>query len=112
MRASRVEHVPSSIFRNSRQYLHSNELFHRVMDEGGGNHQGNPQQQNNNRQPNKRKGNSRVVLNRTSKGTVIKGLLIDCNEILQIQNKLIKHAAKISAARNRINITKSYRSSI
>lgn len=112
MRTSRINAVPSSIFRNSRQYLHSNELFHRVLEEG--NHFSSKQQQHNqNHQPNKRTGQqAKVVLNRTSKGAVMKGLLLDCNEVLLIQNKLLERSNKILEARNKIKCFHSYRSSI
>lgn len=114
MRTSRVSPVPSSIFRNSRQYLHSNELFQRILEEGhhfSSNHQHQQQNQNKSSQ-NKHPQPTRVVLNRTSKGTVIKGLFVDCNEILQIQNSLLERATKISEVRNKAKYLRSYRSSI
>lgn len=112
MRTARVSAVPSSIFRNKRQYLHSNELFHKVLDEGNFSSFRHNQQNNKNNQQGKQKQATKVVLNRMSKGTVIKGLLIDCNEILQFQNNLLKRATKISEARNKKTYINSYRSSI
>ncbi len=49
MRTSRIQGITSSVFRNSRQYLQTNEQVFRLMDEGEENRQrsGHGQQQNN-----------------------------------------------------------------
>lgn len=115
MKASRISSVPSSIFRNSRQYLHSNELFHRVLEErnfsSGHQHQQH-QQQNKSKQTNQHTRPTKVVLNRTIKSAAVRELLMDCNQVLQIQNNLMERATKISQTRNKKAYLRSYRSSI
>lgn len=115
MRASRINSVPSSIFRNSRQYLHSNQLFHEVLE--GGHHfssgqQSRQQQKNKNSNSNKQLKQNNMILNKSVKGIAMKGLLVDCNEMLHVQNSIKKRATKISQVRNRKAYLNSYRSSV
>lgn len=112
MRTSRVQPTPSSIFRNSRQYLQSNEQFYRALQEGG--HQQFSHQQGSQKRK-KQKGKNdtvRKVLKTTAKKVLVKGLQFDADSITSMQNTLLKHSVKLNATRNRVSRIRTYRTSI
>ncbi|TSI04478.1 hypothetical protein [Lysinibacillus sp. BW-2-10] len=114
MRTTRVQPVPSSIFRNSRQYLHSNELFYRVMEEGSGFGQGQQSSQQQPRQKPAQQKNSapKRVLKRTTNKLIVKGLQFDADTAATMRNSLLEHAVRINAAYKRKSRISTYRTSI
>lgn len=114
MRTSRVNPVANSTFRNSRQYLQSNEQVFRVMQEGGGNRYfNNPREQNKRKQSSEQqKKLSKAILNRNSKKMIIKGQQFDAESIESMQKSLLHHAMKINMERNKRVRLRTYRNSI
>lgn len=114
MRTSRVTPITSSIFRNSRQYLQSNEMFVRLMQEGGGHHQFDHPQENRKQNKEKQKNSpiQKKVLNKSSKRLVVRGLQLDGDCVTEIQNSLIEHSEKINSKRNKKTRIHIYRDSI
>lgn len=112
LRASRVQSTPSSIFRNSKQYLQSNELFYRTMEEGG--YQQSKNHQNHQKQNKQQKSNQtqKKVLKNNSQKLVVKGLQFDGDSAAAICNSLLQHSAKITTARSKITRNSTYRTSI
>ncbi|MEO4055480.1 hypothetical protein [Solibacillus sp. CAU 1738] len=110
MRTSRVGATQSSIFRNSKQYLQTNEMFHRIMDEGGGQqfHQA-PQQpfQPKKKQAQKKKS---IVL-KNSPHLIVKGMQYNANSAA-IRNSLLQTSKIISYASKIKSRHHTYRTSI
>lgn len=113
MRASRVIQTQNSVFRNARQYLHSNEQVFRVMQEGELNQFAGGQ---GSRKRKKRQGNSnsprKVTMKTNSKSIKVIGLRYDAVSIASLQNDLLKHSEKIAMARKQVVRIRAYRSSI
>ncbi|HWK22780.1 MAG TPA: hypothetical protein VNS08_07095 [Ureibacillus sp.] len=113
MRATRVLSTQNSTFRNSRQYLHSNEQVFRVMQEGelhqfsGG--RGNRQRK---KQQEKKNSSRKRILKTQSKSLYVAGMNFDVVSIASLQNNLLKHSREISIARKTVNRLRAYRSSI
>ena len=110
MRTARVQSVPSSIFKNSRQYLHSNELFYRTMQEreNCGRQQQWAQQQD--RQSTKF--DKKRTLKRTSNRLMVRGLQLDAATVAIMHNRLLEYAVKINVAFNRKARISIYQSSL
>ncbi|SOB98755.1 hypothetical protein SAMN05880501_10290 [Ureibacillus xyleni] len=111
MRTTRVQPVPSSIFRNSRQYLHSNELFYRTLQEGESRgRQQRGQQQGKNAQATSR--DKKRVLKKTQNKFIVKGIQLDADTAATMRNSLLDHAMKINAMYKRKERISTYRSSV
>lgn len=113
MRTTRVQSVPSSIFKNSRQYLHSNELFYRTMQENesrGRQQRGQQQEQANNRQSTSL--DKKRKLKRTQNKFFVRGLHLDADTAATMRNSLLERAIKINAAYKRKARISIYRTSI
>lgn len=113
MRTARVIQTPNSIFRNSRQYLHSNEQVFRVMQEGelsqfAGGRGKRKRKKRQERTDSPRK----VALKTNSKNITILELQYDVVSIASLQNNLLKHSEKIAMARKQVSRIHAYRSSI
>lgn len=111
MRTTRVEETTNSIFRNSRQYLHSNEQIFRAMQESElsqfvgrrGNRKGKKRQE---------KSHSPRRPGTNSKTAAVHSIDYDALSISSLQNYLLKHSEKIEMARRKISCIRAYRSSI
>ena len=113
MRTTRVIPSQSSIFRNSRQYLHSNEQVFRVMQEGEQNqYTGGDGNQKRKKKKEKSPSSKKVVLKTNLKRMAINGLRFDAMSIASLQNHLLKHSEKIETARKQVTGIHAYRSSI
>jgi len=113
MRTARVIAATDSVFRNSRQYLHSNEQVFRIMQEGELNQFAGGQGNRRRRKRQDRTGSARkVALKTNSKTITILGLRYDAISISHLQNGLLKYAEKISKARKQVNRIRAYRSSV
>lgn len=114
MRTSRVNGVTSSIFRNERQYLQSNELFHRVMHDGSGQMPNQQQQhQRNNQNHNQQKQKNQTTNRRNNlKKRVGPVLPLDSNAILDLQNRMLQRSLEINNAINKKVRMHTYRNSI
>lgn len=114
MRTSRVHPVANSTYRNSRQYLQSNEQVFRLMQDGGGNpfHKQSRQQKKRNNHSEQQNKGTKVILNRNSKRLMIKGEPLDVEAIENMQNSLLHHAMKINSERNKKVRIRTYRNSI
>lgn len=113
MRTSRIDPTTSSIFRNSRQYLHANDQFYRVMHDGGRSHFSGQQQRmgSKNNKNNSQEKKNRVLKN--SRGNlIVKGILMDGDSITLIQKSLIEYSKKIKMGQNRMSRIHTYRTSI
>ncbi|MFJ8237828.1 hypothetical protein ACIQ34_19215 [Ureibacillus sp. NPDC094379] len=113
MRTSRVNSATSSIFRNSRQYLHANDQFYRVMHGSGRSHSSDQQQRNRskNNKNNPQQKKNRVLKN-SSGNLIVKGILMDGDSITLIQKSLIEYSRKIKTGQNRMSRIHTYRTSI
>ncbi|MDN4494935.1 hypothetical protein [Ureibacillus aquaedulcis] len=113
MRATRVIQTTSSIFRNSRQYLHTNEQIFRMMQEAevsqfaGG--QGNRKRK---RQQDENHSSKKAELKTNLDSMPVSGLPNDAMTIASLQNRLIKYTEKIEMARKKVSRIPAYRSSI
>ncbi len=113
MRTARIMAATDSVFRNTRQYLQSNEQVFRMMQEGelsqfaGG--QGNRRRK---KRQDRRNSSRKVALKTNSKSITILGLRYDAISIAHLQNHLLKHAEKISMARKQATRIRAYRSSV
>lgn len=116
MRTSRIQGITSSVFRNSRQYLQTNERVFRLMDEGQENRQRPGQQQNNGneKQENALQKESVPVklLKKNGKSLVVKGIQSsDANSMTDLHNSLLKKTAKLNQVSKESQM-RTYRSSI
>lgn len=115
MRATRVIETTNSIFRNSRQYLHSNEQIFRVMQEGelsqfAGGQRNRKRKKQQERSHSSQKAILKTTLNRININ--INTLRYDAMAIASLQNHLLKHSEQIEAVRNKVTCIRAYRSSI
>lgn len=115
MRTSRVNSVTSSIFRNERQYLQSNELFHRVMQDGSGQtpNQRQQQEQQSQSRGNEQKQNTpaRRIRNKSKRKVEVE-LPLDTETMLEMQNRMLQHSTKINNSINKKVRMRTYRTSI
>lgn len=112
MRTSRVNGVTSSIFRNERQYLQSNELFHRVMHDGSGQMRNQQQpHQRNNKKNDQQKSKAQTTIRRNN-NRVKQVLPLDSEAILEMQNRMLQHSLEINNAINKKVRMHTYRTSI
>ncbi|HWL25166.1 MAG TPA: hypothetical protein VNR38_15720 [Ureibacillus sp.] len=113
MRTSRVHAVTNSIFRNSRQYLQTNERIFRLLDEGEENRKKSKDHRNGKEnQKNHEKQNAPVKLIRKKrKGILIKGIQSDANSMALLHNALLRQNEKLNQATRKTHI-RTYRSSI
>ena len=113
MRTTRVLAGQDSIFRNSRQYLHSNEQVFRVMQEGElSQYTGGQRNRRRRKQREKSASSNRVVLKTNVKSIAVNGLHFDAMSISSLQNRLLKHIERIENARKQVTRIHAYRSSI
>ena len=114
MRATRVMQSQDSIFRNARQYSQSNEQVFRLMQEGELSQftSGQGLRKRRRKRQERRASAREVVLKTNAKTIAIMGLKFDAGSIASVQNRLLKHAEKISNARNRVARIRAYRTSI
>lgn len=114
MRTSRIQAVTSSVFRNSRQYLQTNERIFRLLDENKENRQKSRQHHNGNEKQEKAPQKQNVqkkLLNRDGKCLMVKGIQSDANSIAALHNSLLKKTAKLNGVMKKSQI-RTYRSSI
>ncbi|MDM5335306.1 hypothetical protein QUF56_19205 [Ureibacillus composti] len=113
MKTSRVNPTTSSVFRNSRQYLHANDQFYRVMHEGGSSYSSGQQQRksskSNKNNPREKK---KSVLKNSSGHLIEKGILMDGDSMILTQKSLVEYSKKIKMGQNRMSCIDSYRTSI
>jgi len=113
MKTSRVNPTTSSIFRNSRQYLHANDQFYRMMHGGGSSYSSSQQQRksskSNKNNPREKKSS---VLKNSSGHLIVKGILMDGDSIMLTQKSLVEYSRKIKMSQNRISRIDTYRTSI
>lgn len=111
MRTSRVGAMQSSVFRNSKQYLQTNERFHRIMEEGGGRQpfQQAPQQpfQPRKKQTQKKK----TIVLKNSNRVIVKGMQYDASSA-EVRNSLLQTSKVISNASKVKKRHYTYRTSI
>lgn len=115
MKTSRVNPTTSSIFRNSRQYLQSNERVFKVMPDGSGQQSLANQRQKHQKRDKENQNNKQTktkVLKNTTGKMAVKGLQFDACSVMIMQNSLIKHSVKISTERNKQARIRTYRTSI
>ena len=111
MRTSRVGRMQSSVFRNSKQYLQTNERFHRIMEEGGGRQsfQHAPHQllQPKKKQTQKKK----TIVLKNSNRVIVKGMQYDASSAA-VRNSLLQTSKAISNANKGKKRHYTYRTSI
>ena len=113
MRTTRVVAGRDSVFRNSRQYLHSNEQVFRVMQEGElGEFAGERRNEKRKKRREKNASSKKVILKTNLKSIAINGLQFDAISIASLQNHLLKHTENIANARKQVTRIRAYRSSI
>jgi len=114
MRASRVSAVNSSIFRNSRQYLQTNERIFRLISEGeenehkSGQHQSKHKKQEN-AQPQQPTTKKRIK--RDGKSGFIKGIQSEADLMANLRNNLLKKSKRVNSVTKKSQID-TYRTSI
>lgn len=114
MRTSRVHGVPSSIFRNERQYLQSNELFHRVMSDGNGqtpNKGRQQQQQNNEKRTTQQSTQERRIRNNARRRARV-DLPLDTETMLEMRSRMMQHSTEINHSINKKVRMHTYQTSI
>lgn len=114
MRTSRIQGITSSVFRNSRQYLQTNERVFRLLDEGEGKREKSRQHQNGK----EKQGNGTQksiapmrLVRKTGKVILVKGVQSDANSMAELHNYLLKETSKINHVSKKSQIS-TYRSSI
>ncbi|BDH63323.1 hypothetical protein MTP04_34530 [Lysinibacillus sp. PLM2] len=111
MKTSRVSAATSSIFRNSRQYLHTNEQVFRLMEENAENRQRHNQQQGRRKRDDEKQKVQKRVLRKNDQRLIVKGIQSDVHAVVDIQNSFLQRFAKLNrmTKKNRIH---TYRTSI
>ncbi|MBM7610015.1 hypothetical protein JOD29_003291 [Lysinibacillus composti] len=112
MKTSRVNPTTSSIFRNSRQYLHANDQFYRVMHDGGRSYSSGQQQRKSSKNIKNNREKKNSVLKNSSGHLIVKGILMDGDSIMLTQKSLVEYSRKIKMSQNRISRIDTYRTSI
>ncbi|SOC43444.1 hypothetical protein [Ureibacillus acetophenoni] len=114
MRTSRIQGITSSVFRNSRQYLQTNERVFRLLDEGEEKREKSTQHQNGKEKqgnaPQKTDAPMRLIRN-NRKAIFVKGVQSDANSMAELHNYLLKKTSKIKHVSKKSQIS-TYRSSI
>ncbi|KGR90651.1 hypothetical protein CD30_10645 [Ureibacillus massiliensis 4400831 = CIP 108448 = CCUG 49529] len=111
MKASRVSATTSSIFRNSRQYLHTNEQVFRLMEENEGNRKRHNQHQGRSKRDNEKKNDQKRVLRKNDQKLIVKGIQSDAHAVVDIQNSFLQRSAKLNKMTKKRRIH-TYRTSI
>lgn len=114
MRTSRVHAVTSSVFRNSRQYLQTNERIFRLIEEREENKQRSGQHHSKNKKQENaplKQNTSKKLIRRNGEGIVVKGFQSNTNSVVGLHNSLLKKTARLNHVikKSRLN---TYRSSI
>lgn len=114
MRTSRVHSITSSVFRNSRQYLQTNERIFRLLDEGEANRQSSGQQQNGSHKRESSARNPQAPIKRfrkQEKSIILSGVHSDAHSVANRHNRLLEKTSKLKHTSKKSQIN-TYRSSI
>lgn len=111
MRTSRVGATQSSIFRNSKQYLQTNERFHRIMEEGGGNQQFHQTPQQPFQPKKKQTQKKKTIVLKNSNRLIVKGMQYDASSA-GVRNRLLQTSKMVSYTNKVKKRHHTYRTSI
>lgn len=114
MKTSRIHAITSSIFRNSRQYLQTNERVFRLLDEGEGNREKSRQHHSGSEKQGHATQKTNVpikLIRKSGKAIFVKGIQSDAYSMAELHNNLIKKTSKLKRYSKKSQIS-TYRSSI